>query len=100
MLREILPHFDAVVLTRFSINPRSVAPEFLAELATELAAGGLQVPPLQLADSAAVAMTAARRTAGPAGVIIVTGSIFLAAETRGLLTDAPPVPRGQLSAAP
>lgn len=100
MLREILPHFDAVVLTRFSINPRSVAPEFLAELATELAAGGLQVPPLQLADSAAVAMTAARRTAGPAGVVIVTGSIFLAAETRGLLTDAPPVPRGQLSAAP
>ncbi|MFM7835665.1 MAG: glutamate ligase domain-containing protein, partial [Planctomycetaceae bacterium] len=55
MLREILPHFDHVVLTRFSINPRSVPPETLAGLAAELAGSGLQVPPLQLADSAAAA---------------------------------------------
>jgi len=93
MLREILLHFDHVVLTRFSINPRSVPPETLAGLASELAGSGLQVPPLQLAHSAAAAVAAAKHLAGPAGVVIVTGSIFLAAETRGLLTDAPPVPR-------
>ena len=92
MLQEILPHFDHVVLTKFRINPRSVAPEMLAELAAEMASAGLHVPPLQLTDSADAAMQVARGLADQDGVVVVTGSIFLAAETRGLLTDAPPVP--------
>lgn len=93
MLQEILPHFDQVVLTKFRINPRSVAPELLARLAAEMAAAGLHVPPLQLTESADAAVQAAKRLADQDGVVVVTGSIFLAAETRGFLTDAPPVPR-------
>jgi len=50
------------------------------------------VPPLQLTDSADAAMQVARGLAEQDGVVVVTGSIFLAAETRGLLTNAPPVP--------
>ena len=40
-----------------------------------------------------LALTEARQLAGHAGVVVVTGSIFLAAEARSLLTDTPAVPR-------
>ena len=93
MLQEILPHFDHVVLTRFRINPRSVPPENLASLSREFAASGLTVPPLQTSESVELALTEARQLAGHAGVVVVTGSIFLAAEARSLLTDTPAVPR-------
>ena len=53
----------------------------------------LTVPPLQTSESVELALTDARQLAGHAGVVVVTGSIFLAAEARSLLTDTPAVPR-------
>ena len=73
-LRPRLP--DAVPRQR-----RSAPPEQLAELLR--AAGG---PPATLHPSPAAAWEAARGMAGPDDLICITGSVFLAGETRPLLT--------------
>jgi len=79
-LRMLLPLFDAVIATRYVENPRSVAPAEIA--ATVEALGG---PVCWLASDPAEALAAARRVAAPEGLICVTGSLFLAAETRALI---------------
>lgn len=77
MFRVLAPHFAHAFLTRYSDNPRSVAPE---QLLTLLHAGGN--PPATLHPTAAEALTAARQDAGPEDVIVITGSVFLAGELR------------------
>ena len=86
MLRLILPHFDAVVLTRFLSNPRSVPVDQLTSLATPLRPdNGSNADFLHTADGPAPAIELARSLAGSDGVVVITGSIFLAAEARTLL---------------
>lgn len=85
MLQAILPHFDEVVLTRFLTNPRSVPTDQLLTLATEIQPALNFSSLMHTAEGPGPAIEMARALAGPAGVVVITGSIFLAAEARGLL---------------
>jgi dihydrofolate synthase/folylpolyglutamate synthase len=83
MLRQLLPRFDSVVVTSFQSNPRHVPVESLAGIARQLTS-----EPLHAAPDPAAAWKLARRFAGPADLICVTGSFFIAAELRELIIDA------------
>jgi dihydrofolate synthase/folylpolyglutamate synthase len=82
MLALLAPRFDAVVATR-SPSPRALPPEEL------LAA--LPVTPARVlsADDPLAALAAARMAAGPGGLVVVAGSIFLVGEVRATLTGEP-----------
>ena len=76
-LRALLPLFDRVVATRYVENPRSVPPDEVAALVVGL--------PVTTAGSPREALDVARGQTPASGMIIVTGSLFLAAETRACL---------------
>jgi dihydrofolate synthase/folylpolyglutamate synthase len=86
-LRELLPGADAVVATRYVENPRAVPPTEVAEAVLELS-GKSAIVTVDPAE----ALAAARRETVPEGLICVTGSLFLAAETRDALLGRTPVP--------
>jgi dihydrofolate synthase/folylpolyglutamate synthase len=79
-LRALLPLFDEVIATRYVENPRAVVPEEVAAAVAGLSGGSIEVT-----DDPASALELARRRTDPDGLICVTGSLFLAAEARGLL---------------
>jgi dihydrofolate synthase / folylpolyglutamate synthase len=79
-LRALLPLAETVVATRYVENPRSVPPEEVAE-AVRLIDGRTA----HVASDPAEALALARRLTPPDGLICVTGSLFLAAETRALV---------------
>ena len=79
-LQALLPLADQVVATRYVENPRSVPPEEVAE-AIRLMDGRTA----HLAPDPLEALALARRITPPHGLICVTGSLFLAAETRALV---------------
>lgn len=81
MLERLLPHFDTIVLTQFVTNPRSTSTENLKALCGDTA---ISITTTAAPESA---LTAAQKLAGPDGLVCGTGSIFLAAELRELLTD-------------
>jgi dihydrofolate synthase/folylpolyglutamate synthase len=74
MLERLLPHFDHVVFTRPS-NPRSLSPATLASLAEKL-----NDAPTETVSAPRAALARARELAGPAGAVLVTGSIYLIAD--------------------
>jgi dihydrofolate synthase/folylpolyglutamate synthase len=74
MLRELLPAFDRVVLTR-SGHPRSLPPATLMTLSEQL-----DGPPAEVVGDAHAAVERARTLAGPDGAVLATGSIYLVAE--------------------
>jgi dihydrofolate synthase/folylpolyglutamate synthase len=74
MLAALLPACDAIVLTS-SQNPRALPPPTLQSLATQL--GG---PPSEIVPVPDRALERARELAGPGGVVIATGSIYLIAD--------------------
>ncbi len=79
-LRVLLPGTDRVIATRYVENPRAVPVEEVAEAVRVL--GG---PTPILAPDPSAALATARRETPSNGLICVTGSLFLAAETRALL---------------
>ena len=79
-LRVLLNGASVVVATRYVENPRSVSPEEVAEAVRAL--GG---PDPIIAPDPASALAIARRETPGDGMICITGSLFLAAETRSLL---------------
>jgi dihydrofolate synthase/folylpolyglutamate synthase len=81
-LRALLPLFDIVIATRYLENPRSVPPE---EIAREVFDQTNRMP--ETAISPAEALQLARQKTSENGIICVTGSLFLAAETRALLVN-------------
>jgi dihydrofolate synthase / folylpolyglutamate synthase len=83
IFRVLAPHFSNAWLTRYSLNPRAVAPERLAALWHE--AGGVGG---SAAPAPAEVWHAARAAAGPEDLICVTGSVFLAGELRPLLMSS------------
>jgi dihydrofolate synthase/folylpolyglutamate synthase len=87
-LRWLRPLFDAVVATRYVENPRAVAPSEVAA-----AAARLGYPEIQVADTPAEALERAGVLAGDDALVCVTGSLFLAAETRAIALGLPPAPR-------
>jgi dihydrofolate synthase/folylpolyglutamate synthase len=86
MLTVLLPACDALVLTS-SQNPRALPPGTLQSLATQL--GG---PMSEIVPDPYRALARARELAGPSGVVIAAGSLYLVAD---LLS---PARRGRASA--
>jgi dihydrofolate synthase/folylpolyglutamate synthase len=72
MLRTLLPLCARVVLTSNS-NPRALSPATLASLACQLAPD----VPAELEADPGRALARARDLAGPGGVVLATGSIYL-----------------------
>lgn len=77
MLELLLPHFEAVILTRYFSNPRGVPIAELDAIAAELSS-----TPRYLCDDPPAAWRQARNLATKNHLICVTGSFFLAAEIR------------------
>lgn len=74
MLRELAPLCDAIVITA-SHNPRVLAPEALAEVLEGL---NLQrAVASEVVPESHAALRRARELAGPDGVVIATGSLYL-----------------------
>lgn len=86
MLRRFVPACGELVLTRFVGNPRAVDPAELEEVAQRLDDGDTRI---HVADDPAAAWTLARERCEPSDIVCATGSFFLAAEIRGLLTGEP-----------
>jgi dihydrofolate synthase/folylpolyglutamate synthase len=74
MLSVLLPACDAIVFTS-SQNPRALPPPTLLSLATQL--GG---PPSEIVPDPRRALARARELAGPDGVVIAAGSLYLIAD--------------------
>jgi dihydrofolate synthase/folylpolyglutamate synthase len=74
MLDKLLPACDALVLCS-SHNPRALPPPTLQSLARQL--GG---PPSEIVAEPRAALARARELAGPRGVVLATGSIYLVAD--------------------
>ena len=74
MLRELLPHVEAVVFTR-SANPRALSPATLESLWRQLGGAGAEIE-----SDPKRAVERARALAGAAGSVLVTGSIYLVAD--------------------
>jgi dihydrofolate synthase/folylpolyglutamate synthase len=82
MLESLLPHLDGVVFTR-PANPRSLSPATLVTLAEKLGA-----PPVETVPDPRAALERARELAGPGGVVLATGSIYLIADLVREAADA------------
>jgi dihydrofolate synthase/folylpolyglutamate synthase len=74
MLRELLPLCAEIVCTT-NANPRALPPATLQSLCRQL--GG---PPSRTVGDPQRALRAARALAGPDGVALATGSIYLIAD--------------------
>jgi dihydrofolate synthase / folylpolyglutamate synthase len=74
MLAGLLPMCDALVLTA-SQNPRALPPPTLQSLA-----GQLDGPPSEVIRDPRAALERARDLAGPGGLVVATGSIYLVAD--------------------
>jgi dihydrofolate synthase/folylpolyglutamate synthase len=84
ILRQLLPHFHTVILTRYCNNPRGVELDELSQLTENLSSN-----PAHLALSPIAAWTLAKQLASPGDLIVVTGSFFLIAELRAkILAEA------------
>lgn len=83
MLAALLPQFDHVVVTRYQDNPRSCAPE---ELESKVRQTDSRVS-IHTAPDPEEAIHQAKSLAGNAGLILVTGSIFIGAQCRQVLMD-------------
>lgn len=81
-LRPLLPLFDRVIVTRYLENPRSVAPDDLLRMVNAIDGRTAEV-----CSNPAEALCRARSITPADGLICVTGSLFLAAETRAKILD-------------
>jgi dihydrofolate synthase/folylpolyglutamate synthase len=86
-LRALLPGTDRVIATRYVENPRSVPPAEVAGAVLELSGQTAWVT-----ANPAEALELAHRETPRNGLICITGSLFLAAETRALILGGPPAP--------
>ena len=77
ILRQLLPSFETVVLTRYLDNPRGVSLDELHGLVESMT-----VRPTHFAPDPLSAWNLAKRIAGPHDLIVITGSFFLVAELR------------------
>ncbi len=86
MLRQLLPEFDVVILSRFVDNPRSADPADLLQTARRLLSdNGASRCQLICEDTPRAAWERAHGLASPRDTICIAGSFFLAAELRGVV---------------
>jgi dihydrofolate synthase / folylpolyglutamate synthase len=79
LLKIVGRHFDEVILTRYSNNPRALTGEELEKIARDV----LEVP-WRFIEPPAAALACVRESAADDDLVCVTGSFFLAAEVRPL----------------
>lgn len=98
MFARLVGQFDRAIFTRYLNNPRSIAPESLAQKAVQKWAAGerpQETEPTSRACDVRTARTPAeawetvRRTANPDDLICITGSFFFAAEMRDQIAARP-----------
>jgi len=89
MLDQLMQFADRLILTQFHNNPRSVPVERLEALARNKSPSFKSIEILS-APSSAIAVQHALRTAIPNELICITGSFFLAAETRPMFPAKSP----------
>ena len=89
MLRELLPEFDEVVLTRYRNNARAVPVEELARLAAAQRTDGRTDRRHVAADPAAAWQAVQDLKPGVDDLICVTGSFFLLGQMRKAIEAAP-----------
>ncbi len=89
MFRELLPHFDRILLTRYVTNPRHVMPEKLLDIATKQLAPGTSIDPqaIMTFDDPTDAWRMACEIAESDQLICIAGSVFIAAELRPLVVE-------------
>ncbi|MBZ5532274.1 MAG: bifunctional folylpolyglutamate synthase/dihydrofolate synthase [Acidobacteriia bacterium] len=78
----LFPLAERVIATRAD-NPRAASPEQIAEIAQHT---GTEV---LTAETVSGALDRARHLAGPQGVVVITGSIYIVGAALGLLAQAP-----------
>jgi dihydrofolate synthase / folylpolyglutamate synthase len=82
LLRQLVPHFDSLIFTRYRDNPRGVSIDELSRYTDAV----WQRPSHAVADPVQ-AWRLARRLAAPDDLIVVTGSFFLVGELRDLIRE-------------
>jgi dihydrofolate synthase/folylpolyglutamate synthase len=74
MLSALLPACNALIVTS-SQNPRALPPATLLSLTSQL-----HGPPAEIVSEPRRALARAREMAGPGGLVVATGSIYLIAD--------------------
>jgi dihydrofolate synthase / folylpolyglutamate synthase len=107
MLKLVVGEFDTLILTQYKHNPRAADEQDLARIAAhEAQRQNLpRLPRIETAAEPAEAWRAAVSAAAQNGLVCITGSFFLAAELRSVVTarkveqatKAQPGPPGPLS---
>lgn len=82
ILRQLLPGFDTIILTRYLDNPRGVPLDELCDLVQ-----AMTLRPVHLAADPVSAWNLAQQLAMPQDLIVVTGSFFLVAELRATIAQ-------------
>ncbi len=82
ILRQLLVHFDTLILTRYVDNPRGVPLEELSSLVD-----AITTHPAHLVLEPIAAWRLAKRLAADNDLIVVTGSFFLIAELRSIIAS-------------
>jgi dihydrofolate synthase/folylpolyglutamate synthase len=88
MLRALVPEFDAIVCTQYLNNPRGMPADELLAQTQRIATAAGYAPELLMTPSPSAAWQRALATQPPAALICATGSFFLAAEIKALLSTA------------
>ena len=84
MVEALVPHADLAIATR-SRHPRSLVPSSLAELLRDKG-----IEHVRQVEDVSGALAAARSEASPRDLILVTGSLFVAAEAREAVLEIEP----------
>lgn len=85
IVRELAAAFDQIVVTQYVENPRAVEPEVLAGLFAESFVGHSGL--VKVAEDPAIAWREAVTMTPMEGLVVVTGSFFIAAEVRPLAME-------------
>jgi dihydrofolate synthase/folylpolyglutamate synthase len=89
MLQALVPQFDTIVCTQYLNNPRGMPADELLRQSQRIAAAADCRVDLKLAPSPPAAWQLALAAQPAAALICATGSFFLAAEIKALLSTAP-----------
>ncbi|MBP86080.1 MAG: bifunctional folylpolyglutamate synthase/ dihydrofolate synthase [Planctomycetaceae bacterium] len=93
MLKRLLESFDSIILTQYLDNPRAVAPADAKEMLERGAydADLSRKPAITTCETPALAWQHCETIVTPDALVCITGSFFLAAEMRNLVTEASPL---------
>lgn len=84
ILRNLIPYFDTVIITKYSNNPRAIDIRELQKIIQSISH-----IPIHLCDDPSSAWKMARFIAQSRDLICATGSFFIAAEIRQMILDQP-----------